>query len=111
MKKLNIVKKNEDFDRIIKSTKPFKTKEFLIFVEKKELDNYHFGISISKKIGKAVIRNKIKRQIKNIIDKKDYENNFNCIIIIRKEILNSNYQEMEKNLNFAFQKLKIIKEK
>lgn len=110
MKKINIVKKNIDFERIIKNTKPFKTKEFLIFVEKKEMDNYHFGISISKKIGNAVTRNKIKRQIKNIIDKKDYEKNLNCIIIIRKEILNSNFQEMEKNLFFAFEKLKIIKE-
>lgn len=110
MKKLNIVKKNQDFDRIIKNTNPFKTREFLIFIERKNVENYQFGISISKKIGNAVTRNKLKRQIKNIIDKKHYENNFNCIIIVRKEILNANFTDMEKSLSFAFQKLKITKE-
>ena len=111
MKKINIVKKNEEFNRIIKNNKPYKTKEFYIFVERVEQERYHFGITISKKIGKAVVRNKIKRRIKNIIDKKHYEKNFNCIIIVRKDLLNLEYNELEKNLINALKNLKLIKEK
>ena len=110
MKKINIIKKNEEFARIIKNNRPYKYKEYIIYVEKNDnIDIYHFGISISKKIINAVGRNKIKRQIKNIIDKNNYQKNFNCIIIVRKDILNKSYLEMECDLIECFRKLNIIK--
>lgn len=110
MKKINIIKSNEEYNRIIKNIKPYRTKEFLIFVEKKSKDKYRFGFSISKKIGKAVIRNKIKRQLKNILDQNSYENNFNCIIMVRKGILDLNFAEINKSLNEILLKLDLIKE-
>lgn len=111
MKKRNIVKKNEDFNRIIQSVTPYKTKSFLIYIEKCSNDSYHFGFSVGKKIGNAVTRNKIKRQMKSILDKKNYQNGFNCIIIVRKSILSRSYQELERELLDAVLKLKLIKEK
>ena len=108
VKKINILKENKDFDRIIKNNHPFKSRYFLIFVEKNQI-NYHFGISVSKKICNAVGRNKIKRQIRNIIDTKDYQKNFNCIIIVKKSILQSDYLKMENDLISSFYKLNLIK--
>ena len=110
MKKINIIKSNNEYNRIIQNIKPFRTKYFLIFVEKKKVEKYQFGFSVSKKIGKAVFRNKIKRQIKNILDKNNYENNFNCIIMVRRGILDSEFIDIEKNLNESLINLKIIKE-
>ena len=111
MKKINILKKNEDFERIIKNNKPYKYKDYVIYIEKNTDDYYKFGISVGKKIGNAVTRNKIKRQIKNIIDKYIYQNNFNCIIIVGRNIINRSLIEMENNLLFAFENLNILKEK
>lgn len=111
MKKINIIKKNDEYNRIIKNTKPFKYKDYMFFLEKNEnIKNYAFGFSISKKLCNAVTRNKIKRQLKSIIDKKDYQKNFNCIIMIRKSILEKNYSEREKILLEAIEKLKIATE-
>ncbi|MBR1717644.1 MAG: ribonuclease P protein component [Bacilli bacterium] len=110
MKKINVLKNNYDFDRIIKNNKPFVYKHFLIYKESSE-GLYHFGISVSKHITNAVGRNKIKRQIRDIIDDYNFNSNFNCIIIVRKSIMNSNYQEIKKQLDFCFSKLNIIKEK
>ena len=111
MKKINILKSNLEFDRIIKNNKPFKYKDYIIYLEKKEADVYKFGISVGKKIGNAVVRNKYKRRIKNIIDEKAYQNNFNCIIIVGKGILDKSFSEMKTNLFKAFDSLNIIKEK
>ena len=111
MKKINIIKENIEYNRIIKNIKPFKYKEFIIFKEDKEESTYKFGFSISKKIGKAVVRNKIKRQLKNIIDKKHYKNNFNCIIMVTRSILDIDYSIMEKDLYYCFEKLNIEGEK
>lgn len=49
MKKINIVKKNRDFSRIIKNNRPIKSNLFVIYLEKNTNDIYKFGISASKK--------------------------------------------------------------
>ena len=111
MKKDNILKKNTDFDRIIKTKKAYKYKDYIIYLEKNcDNSSYKFGLSVGKKVGNAVTRNKVKRQLKAIIDKNIYENNINCIIIVRKEILNKTFLEMEENLIKCFKDLNIIKE-
>lgn len=110
MKKINILKHNRDFNRIIKNNKSFKFNDFIIYIERDTNDLYKFGISISKKIGNAVVRNKLKRQIKNIIDKKRYENSFNCIIILRKGIITKSFNEMRDDLYIALKKINILKE-
>jgi ribonuclease P protein component len=109
MKKKNIVKNNRDFNRIIQSNKPYKYKDYIIYIERIENDDYHFGISVSKKIGNAVVRNRLKRQVRSIISKKDYQKNFNCIIILGRGILERNYQQMEDNLLEAFKNIDIYR--
>lgn len=110
MKKENILKESYNFNRIINAFKPYKYKDYVIYIERVNQDNYKFGFSVGKKIGNAVIRNKIKRQLKSIVDKKVYQKNFNCIIIVGKGILNRKYDEMQFNLLKAFENLDIYKE-
>lgn len=110
MKKINILKNSRDFDRIIKKYKPYKYKDYIIFVEKNTNDVYKFGLSVGKKIGNAVERNKVKRQLKSIIDQKDYQNNFNCIIIVGRGINEKTFEERKENLLVALKNLNLIKE-
>ena len=110
MKKKNIIKESRDFNRIIKNNKPYKYKDYIIYIERVNQENYKFGLSVGKKIGNAVTRNRYKRQLKAIIDKKDYQNNFNCIIILGNGILKRNFEEMSTNLYSIFDKLNIYKE-
>ena len=109
MKKINILKESRDFDRIIKNNNPYKYKDYIIFIERNTNDVYKFGLSVGKKIGNAVRRNKVKRQIKSIIDKKDYQNNFNCIIIVGRGINEKSFSEIENNLMNAFKNLNLLK--
>ncbi|MBQ9011935.1 MAG: ribonuclease P protein component [Bacilli bacterium] len=110
MKKINTLKANVDFNRIISENKPFKYKGYILYLERCDTDYYHFGLSVGKKIGNAVVRNKYKRRLRNIIDKKSYQNNFNCIIIVTKGILDKSFKQMEDDLLKAFEILKITKE-
>jgi len=110
MKKRNILKETYDFNRIIKNCRAIKYSDYIIYIERVHVDNYKFGFSVKKKIGNAVVRNRIKRQLKEIVSKKDYQNNFNCIIIVGRGILKRNFQEMYENLHKIFQSLNIYKE-
>ena len=105
MKKKEIIKKSNDYTKVINKNNKLKNKYYSLFYIKS--DNTLFGISIPKKIGDAVIRNKNKRQIKNIIDnnKNNIQNGYNYVIIIRKEILSLSYQEKEQELINLFKKI------
>ena len=49
MKKINIIKKNEDYNRIIKNCKSYKYKDFVAYIEWVDSSIYHFGFSVGKK--------------------------------------------------------------
>ena len=106
MKKKNIVKSKIVFNDIIQNGKRNANKYFVLcYVIKKESNN-NYGIAVGTKVGNAVTRNKIKRQIRNIIDNNNklFPNFHNYIIICKKEVLNISYCEMEKYLIELFLK-------
>ena len=110
MKKINIVKENKDFNRIIKNNRPFKYKDYVIYIDKKEPSVYKFGFSVGKKVGNAVTRNRVKRQIKAIVSQNHYKNDTRYLRVVGKGILSRNFEEMRDNLNFALKKLNLVKE-
>ena len=101
MKKKYIVKENKDFEKIINEGKLRKNRSFLVYSLDNNLTYNKYGISVSKKLGNAVFRNKYKRKIRAIIDncKKDYNIGKNYIIITRKGALDKNYQELNNDLS------------
>ena len=100
MKKINIIKKNEDINTIISKGNMSKNKYFYIYKDKNTVNNYRFVICVSKKVGNAVRRNKLKRQIKDIIDKSNliFKSDNDYVIIVKKEINNIDFEEIKKNL-------------
>ena len=68
MKKINIVKKNTEFNNIMKIGKKYSSDIFYVYVVDNSYQFNRYGISVSKKVGNAVTRNKYKRRIKDIID-------------------------------------------
>ena len=100
MKKLYIVKHTQDFEKIMKEGTCQKNRSFVVYTLKNTLPYDRFGISVSKKLGNAVFRNKYKRKIRAIIDsyKKHYINRADYIIILRRGAVEKSYQELEKDL-------------
>ena len=99
MKKLNIIKESKDFDKILKKKNQFTSKFTYIYINENDLNKYRFGICVSKKLGKAVIRNKIKRRIKDIIDKSKLQfNNKDYIIILKKSAKDAKYLELKEDI-------------
>lgn len=97
MKKKFIVKNNYEFENIIQQGSVKKNNSFVIYSLNNNLSYDKFGISVGKKIGNAVVRNKYKRKIRSIIDKykKNYVKSADYIIILRRGAEEKSYQELE----------------
>ncbi len=100
MRKLYIVKEKEEFNALINKGLCKKNKYFVVYTKSNNLKYDRFGISVGKKIGNAVTRNKYKRKIRSILDiyRKSYINNRDYIIILRSRALDLTYQDLTKQL-------------
>ena len=104
------IKKRSEFIRSNKFSKKNYTPNFIIQkLESNKNDNiHHIGFTITKKIGSAIVRNKIKRRLKSIIREllkcKDeyFDLSFNYILICKKEIVKVSYIDLENELMEKF---------
>ena len=86
MKVLNRIKKNAEFNKVIEDGQLIKSDSLTLYFLKNSLGFTRVGISIPKKSGKAVVRNKMKRQIRAIISKDiPLDKSFDYILIARKQ--------------------------
>ncbi|MEG1558721.1 MAG: ribonuclease P protein component [Bacilli bacterium] len=98
MNKKYIISKNEEISSIMKNSKKRSTNTFYMRYIENTLGYSRYCISVSKKIGNAVVRNKCRRIVKDIITKNKINNSLNCVIIVKKEILELKYLEIEKEI-------------
>ncbi|EUJ25983.1 ribonuclease P [Listeria floridensis FSL S10-1187] len=101
MKKEYRIKKNDDFQKVFKKGKSFANRQFVVYKLRRE-DETHFriGLSVSKKIGNAVCRNRIKRCIRQTFHELEQEidQKNDYIIIARKPAANMDFHEIKKSL-------------
>ena len=98
---LKTIKKRIDFVKISKKGKRFFTQGFILQKYKRDFSSKEntarVGFTITKKIGNAVVRNKIKRRFRAIIKEvlNNYlKKNYDYVIIANKKSLVMNYKEL-----------------
>ena len=109
MKKEYRIKKSKEIEDVLKNKKYSANPYFSIY-SKENNENHHFryAISVNKKIGKAVVRNRIKRQVRSIISQINIKDNIDVFIIVRSKVLDIDFAEMNKQILYLLRKQKII---
>jgi len=107
----NKLKKDNDFKKVFKDGK-YRQKDFIkVKFLKNNLSVNRFSFIVGLKISKkAVLRNKVKRRLEEII-RLNFEKiitGFDIIILIDKEILEKEYSEIEETLMNLLKESKLI---
>lgn len=105
------LKKRKEFAYIFKHGIFLNTKILSLVYLPSKLKNFKVGFSVSKKIGKAVVRNKTKRRLKEAFrqNKMLARPQFNYIFVAKNGIENSNFEEICKNVEFLLKKVNLWK--
>jgi ribonuclease P protein component len=71
------------------------------------LEHYRYGISINKRVGKAVVRNRIKRKLREILRLTPPAAGWDIVFIVRNPAVESDYRGLEKSVASLFSRANI----
>lgn len=113
MKKQYRVKKQSEIDAVFNNKKQSGNGQFSVFIKKNTLSYFRYGLSIGKKYGNAVSRNKIKRQVRSVIrlNKTEIIGGYDFIIVIKPRANQLTYNEIEDTIIKILKKVKIMENK
>ncbi len=112
MQRKQRLRKREDFSRVYRHGRSFANMQFVVYWRKRsEPGSFRLGVSASGKLGGAVVRNRMRRRIKEIVrlnaDKLREE--YDLILIVRKPALALDYKEMEGSVLHVLRKAGLLK--
>ena len=99
------LKKDSDFKRVYNKGKSYGCKNLVLYYLPNGTDEFRVGFSISKKVGKAVVRNRIRRYLKESL--KFYEpqgKGLDIIVIGRVAASESDFHDVRKSAGYLFKK-------
>ena len=113
LKKKYRVKKNEEFQQIFKQGESFANKQLVIYyVPKKDQHHFRVGISVGKKLGNAVMRNQIKRYIRESLRQLEshIQPDVDIIIIARKPTTSMKVDEIKNTLKHVLKRTSLYRQ-
>ena len=95
MKVINRIKASDDFALTIKKGRTYKNQSYTIHAIKTDRTYSRVGLSVSTKIGNAVVRSRVKRQLRAMCDNLiNYDkSSFDLVIIVRNKFLDNSFQD------------------
>ncbi len=106
------LRKREDFNVVYRYGRSFANSQFVVYWRKRShRGSFRMGVSASSKLGGAVVRNRLRRMVKEIIRLNAVKllEDTDLILIVRKPALSLPYKEMEGSILHVLRKAGLLK--
>ena len=106
------LKKNYEFRRLYSKGKSAATPYVVVYVKRTGRDTNHLGITVSNKIGKAVVRNKVRRRLREIYRLHEGEmlRGYDLVFVARGRSVDATYAQLDHAVMKACKQLKVVRE-
>ncbi len=96
-KKLALTRRAQ-YQAVYKSGKVFTDSLLVVKILSNGLDTTRIGFSVSKEVGKAVVRNHRKRLLKEIVRMLEFKSGLDIVFIARRNIINADFKQLQKSV-------------
>lgn len=108
MKKNRRITSSQEFDEIIQKRRYKTSGSYTVYIKEKEEEKSRYGIAVSKKLGNAVLRNKTKRQITNMIREIDCQKHkYDYIVLVKRGYFTKTFEENQNDLEKLLKTVKM----
>lgn len=116
MQKEHRLAKREDFNKVYRHGTSVANRQFVLYYKKRLAQDgegapFRMGVSVSKKLGNAVVRNRLRRVMKEVVrlHASQVEEGYDFIMIARKPVADMDYGEIEKCMLHALKRASLYK--
>lgn len=112
LKRINRLKKRYQFNYVYKSGDHFSGEHMVLYLVSSKTKSIKVGLAVTKKVGKAVVRNRIRRQLREIIKKQvpSLKQNYNIIVVARDNITSASFETLTNEFSKLIKKANLINE-
>ncbi|SMG40963.1 ribonuclease P protein component [Paenibacillus aquistagni] len=106
------LKDRRDFSRVYRHGRSWANHQLVLYVfSRPEVEQFRVGISASKKIGNAVVRNRMRRLIKEIMRQESDHiiSHVDLVFIVRKGATEMDYDQLRKSVLHVCRKASVYK--
>ncbi|UOQ44741.1 ribonuclease P protein component [Halobacillus salinarum] len=114
MKKAYRIKKNKEFQEVFQHGQSFANRQLVLYYrQKKDQPHFRFGLSVSKRIGTAVVRNQVKRYLRQAFLELEGQilQDYDFVIIARNPASRMDFQEIKKSLTHVLSRSRLLKKR
>lgn len=106
------VKENYEFRRIYRKGKSAVSPQLVIYCQRNRRGHSRLGVSISTKLGCAVVRNRVRRRIREIyrLNKAKMLPGYDLIVVARVRAVETDYQKLDRTYLRLLEQLDLLRE-
>lgn len=111
LKRNNRLKKRYQFNYVYKSGEHFSNEHIVLYVASSKTKFIKVGFAVTKKVGHAVVRNKIRRRLREIVKKQLplLKQNYNIIIVARENVTEASFEILKLEFEKLIKKANLLK--
>lgn len=106
------VKENYEFRRIYRKGKSAVSPQLVIYCQRNRRGHSRLGVSVSTKLGCAVVRNRVRRRIREIyrLNKAKMLPGYDLIVVARVRAVETDYQKLDRTYLRLLEQLDLLQE-
>jgi len=106
------VKENYEFRRIYRKGKSAVSPQLVIYCQRNRRGHSRLGVSVSTKLGCAVVRNRVRRRIREIyrLNKAKMLPGYDLIVVARVRAVETDYQKLDRAYLRLLEQLDLLRE-
>lgn len=104
------IKKDDDFRRVYKNSDSMANKLLIIYILDNRTEITRVGFTVSKKVGKSVVRSRVKRLMKESfrLNSQRIKRGYDIVLVARNGCSSATFKEIESALMHLLKKKKLL---
>ena len=108
MQKERRLRKSKDFATVWREGKSWSDRLLVLVARPNGLEVTRFGFSVGKRLGKAVVRNKVKRRLREAARLTKVQDGWDLVIIARKDASAADYHGLNRSMRGLLKRARIL---